>query len=154
MDFKKIEKLFNNKINNVEIGMNDIHLFTEDEIEKAQIGYRCDENGKINENWIGNEYIVIGYESCCGDPIIAKIDDNKFPIYSMFHDDWNTLEKIADNFEQYISLLKEISELDLSNKNDCDEFLKKIKMDISENEYYYWEQLITLAYEFLTDSQN
>ena len=32
---RKIEKLFNNKINNVEIGMNDIHLFTEDEIEKA-----------------------------------------------------------------------------------------------------------------------
>ena len=79
-------ELFERDIDDIEIGISEIHLFSKEEIEDAQIGYRIDENGNPLEEWIGDDYIVIGNDSCCDDPIIAKIDNKDLPIYSMFHE--------------------------------------------------------------------
>lgn len=82
------EKIFNIDINDIEVGLSDIHIYGKDEIEEAQAGYRYNElTGELIEDWIGEKYVVIGNDSCCGDPIIAKIDEEELPIYSMFHDD-------------------------------------------------------------------
>lgn len=144
-------KLFEIDINDVEIGVSEIHLYGKDEIEQGQEGYRY--NGKTKKEikeWIGNEYIVIGDDSCCGDPIIAKIDEKDIPIYAMFHDDWTTLNKVSDSIEQYADILKMIDETDLENKDEINVLLEKIKQ-IVPNYFEYWNDLIMLAYDFYTE---
>ena len=149
MDFPK--KIFNPKINDVEIGVGDIHLFSEEEIEDAQKGYRIDGDGNKIKDWVGDNYFVIGYDSCCGDPIIADLSDDKLPIYSMFHDDWSTLGKISDDFEQFISILEKINNTDLKDESKKDELIKYIKSILPEDGADYWETSIQGAYEFLND---
>jgi len=143
-------ELFERDIDDIEIGISDIHLFSEDEIEDAQIGYSIDEDDNDIEEWIGEEYLVIGVDSACGDPIIVKTDEEQLPIYSMFHDDWDSLELIADSFRQYLELLEKIEITDLENKDECEEFLENVKEIAPNVSYDYWEALIISGYEFLT----
>lgn len=148
------EKIFNIDINDVEVGLSEIHIHSKDEIENAQAGYRYNGlTGEVIEEWIGDEYIVIGNDSCCGDPIIAKIDEEKLPIYSMFHDDWSSLQIIANNLEQYINILKKLDETDLEDKEECKKIVEIIKKEVPNTSVDYWEGLIAAAYEFLTDEE-
>lgn len=148
------EKIFNIDINDIEIGLSDIHIYGKYEIEEAQAGYRYNElTGETIEDWIGEEYIVIGNDSCCGDPIIVKINEEKLPIYSMFHDDWSSLQIIADSLEQFINILKKLDKTDLQNKEECNKALEVIKKAVPNNSFNYWESLIISAYEFLTDEE-
>jgi len=148
------DKIFNIDINDIEVGISEIHIYTKDEIEEAQAGYRYNGVSKEkNEEWIGEEYIVIGNDSCCGDPIIAKIDEEEIKIYSMFNDDWSSLQLIASTFEQFINFLKKIDETNLEDKEECKRLLEQIKTDLPNEAYDYWEGLIVAAYEFLTDEE-
>lgn len=151
---KALEKVFNIDINNIEIGLSDIHIYGKDEIEEAQAGYRYNGlTGEPIEDWIGDEYIVIGNDSCCGDPIIAKIDEEELPIYSMFHDNWVSLQIIANSLEQFTNILKKLDETDLADKEECKNIFKSIKQEVPNISYDYWEGLIASAYEFLTDDE-
>lgn len=94
-------KLFDRDIDDVGIGMSEIHLYSKDEIENGQLGYRIDDKGNEIKEWIGDNYIVIGDDSALGDPTIVDINDDKLPAYNMFHDDWSSLQKIAYDFNQY-----------------------------------------------------
>ena len=148
------EKLLNIEINDVEIGLSDIHIYGRNEIEKAQAGYRYNGlTGELIEDWIGEEYLVVGNDSCCGDPIIAKIDEEEIPIYSMFHDDWSSLQIIAHSLEQFINILKKLDGTNLENKEECKKLLEDIKKEVPNTSSDYWEGLIASAYEFLTDEK-
>ena len=144
-------KIFERNINDIEIGVSEIHLYSREEINEAQIGYQIDSNGNEIKEWIGSNYVVIGNDSCCGDPIIAKIDEEELPVYSMFNDDWSSLELIANSFKQYISILERIDNTDLEDKDECKNILENIKNIVPSVSYDYWEVLIKSAYEFLTD---
>ena len=144
-------EIFDININDVEIGVSDIHLYSKNEIENAQIGYRVDDKGNSIKEWIGDNYIVIGNDSCCGDPIITDLSDDKLPVYSMFHDDWNSLQQITTDFEQYIEILNKIDETDLSNENEKNELISYIKKIVPEDGIEYWSSIIQVAYEFLND---
>lgn len=144
-------KIFERNINDVEVGVSQIHLYSSEEINEAQIGYQIDSNGNKIKEWIGSNYIVVGNDSCCGDPIIVKIDKEELPVYSMFNDDWNSLELIANSFKQYISILERIDNTDLEDKDECKNILENIKNIVTNVSYDYWEGLIKSAYEFLTD---
>jgi len=148
------EEIFNIDINDIEVGLSDIHIYGKDEIEEAQAGYRYNGlTGKPIEDWIGEEYIVIGNDSCCGDPIIAKTDEKGLPIYSMFHDDWSSLQIIANSFEQFKNTLKELDKTNLEDKEECKKIFEDIKKEVPNTAYDYWEGLIAAAYEFLTDEE-
>lgn len=144
-------KIFERNINDIEIGISEIHLYSSDEMNEAQIGYQIDTDGNEIKEWIGKNYLVIGNDSCCGDPIIVKTDEDKLPVYSMFHDDWDSIELIANSFKQYISILEKINGIDLENKDECKNILEDIKSIVPNESYDYWEGLIRSAYEFLTD---
>lgn len=142
------KKLFERSIESVEIGISDIYLYQEDEIEKGQLGYRVKSDGELIEDWIGDNYIIIGKDSCCGDPIIADITDKNLPIYYMFHDDWDSLQHIAYSFEQFLELLEMIDETDISNEVEKDELIEKILDNCPEDGSDFWESIIQCAYEF------
>ena len=44
------------------------------------------------------------YRSYLG--VTLKIDEEEIKIYSMFNDDWSSLQVIANSFEQFINILK------------------------------------------------
>ena len=148
------EKIFNVEVNDVEIGLSEIHIYEKDEIEDAQAGYRYNGlTGEVIEEWFGEEYIVIGNDSCCGDPIIAKVDEEEIPIYFMFHDDWSSLQLIASSLEQFVDILKKLEETDLEDKDECVNVLEDIKQEVPSASYEYWEGCVASAYEFLTDEE-
>lgn len=145
-------KIFNREINDLEMGLSDIHLCSKDEIEDAQAGYRYNGlTGEVIEDWFGDEYIVIGDDSCCGDPIIAKVDEEEIPMYYMFHDDWDSLQKISNSFDEFLDVLKMIDSIDLRDKESCKKLLEDIRKKAKLESYDYWDSLITTSFEFLTD---
>ena len=146
-----LDKIFKRDINDIEIGLSIIHLYSKEEFDDAQIGYRVTKKGeKINE-WIGENFYVIGNDSCCGDPIIVDISDDNLPVYNMFHDDWSMLDKITNSYKQYLDILKEIDNTDLSDEVCVSELTKKIIDNTPKDGADYWDALMQSAYEFLND---
>lgn len=146
------EKIFNRNFEEVDVGGSVLTFYKKDEIENAQIGFRYDNNKKEIKRWKGNEYVVIGNDSTLGDPIIAKIDEKDIPIYNMFHNDWSSFEKVAESFEQYLGILEMIGNTDLYRRDKIIDLLDDIEEIVPKGSYYYWEDLINSAFDFLADA--
>lgn len=148
------EKLFDrdSNIETVEVGISDFYLYPKNEIIEAQAGFRYNaETKELIKDWIGDNYMVIGYDSAGGDPFITDVSSTELPVFTMIHDDWSSLEKITDSFENYISILKMIKETDLSDKDKKDKLLSDINK-LNENKYKdFWDSKINDAYEFYKD---
>lgn len=145
------EKIFDRNFEEVDVGVSTFSFYKKDEIEDAQIGFRYDNNKKEIKGWKGKEYVVIGNDSALGDPIIAKVDEKELTIYSMFHDDWNSFEKVAESFEQYIGILEMIDKTDLHRRDKIIDLLDDIEEIVPENSYFYWKDLINSAFDFFAD---
>ncbi|MBQ7410480.1 MAG: hypothetical protein IJW20_03755 [Clostridia bacterium] len=145
------EKIFDRNFEEVDVGVSTLSFYKKDEIEDAQIGFRYDNNKKEIKKWKGKEYVVIGNDSALGDPIIAKVDEKDIPIYSMFHDDWSSFEKVAESFEQYIGILEMIEKTDLHRRDKIIDLLDDIEEIVPEASYYYWKDLINSAFDFFAD---
>ena len=148
-----IKDLFKRDIESIEIGLSIIHLFNEEEFDDAQIGYRCNKNGEKITDWVGDNFYVIGHDSCCGDPILVDTSDNNLPIYSLFHDDWTQLDKIANSFKEYIDILKMIEKCDLKDEEENSKLLDNILEKAPKEGHDYWEALIVSSFEFLNDEE-
>jgi hypothetical protein len=65
------------------------HLFTKDEFEEGQLGYREDEEGNsftgTNEGDWKESWFVIGYDEDLGDPIFVDINNKNYPILTAEH---------------------------------------------------------------------
>ncbi len=146
------EKIFNRDFEEIDVGISTLTFFKKDELDDAQIGYKYDSNRETIKEWKGDEFVVIGNDSALGDPIIAKIDEEEIPVYSMFHDDWSSFEKIAESFEQYIGVLEMIEKTDLHRRDKIIDLLDEIEEIVPEDSYYYWEDLINSAFDFFSDS--
>ncbi|PGT97987.1 thiamine transporter [Bacillus cereus] len=81
-----LKRIETSKQQDIELGTYEIYVFSENELEKGQIGYRYDkhkssliseENGRWQEGWI-----VIGYETDMGDPVFVNTDDDAYPVYT------------------------------------------------------------------------
>ncbi len=146
------KKIFERDIESVRCGTSDIYFFKESEIENSQRGYRV--NGLTGEpinDWIGDNYYVIGEDSSMGDPIITDISKEELPIYFMMHDDWSSLEMIAYNIEQFIEILHMIDETTITDEVEKDNLIAKIKEIVPEEGFFYWETVIQSGYEFEND---
>ena len=137
-------KIFERNINDLTIGFSTIHLYKKDEIESVQTGYNINENKEIIKDSIGENFLIIGNDSCVGDPIVINLNDDKLPVYTIIHDDCDYLEIIADSFEDYMQMLTNIYNTDFSNKKDCKNLLKEIPDTGSK----YWEALINSAFDY------
>ena len=147
IDIQKIpDEIFESEINDIDIPCGVIHLFSKEEFFEGQAGYIYNKiDMKLIGEWIGKQFFVIGYDSTCGDPIIINIEDKELPVYSMFHDDWTTLEKISDSFKKYVEILKLLNEAKLesnTSQEKIDELLFKIKNIVPEG-IDYWNSIFT-----------
>jgi hypothetical protein len=67
----------------------DISMCSEDEIEKMQLGYSVSINGDplygFDEGDWQEGWVVIGYETGCGDPIFIDLNEGGLPVYTAMH---------------------------------------------------------------------
>jgi len=139
----------NEDIKEADLVAGEIYLFSKNQLLKEQIGYVYDLEKNMIKDWIGENYVVIGHDSTCGDPIILDISNEKFPIYSMFHDDWSTLEKIADSYDEFLKIIKIIKKGKLNLNTPIEkriEVLNKIAV-ISSKSLNYWESSLGIEEE-------
>jgi hypothetical protein len=105
-------------IREIQLGFNGMQFFTPDQLQEGQVGYSITQEG---QSLAGNQegdwrksWIVIGNESCCGDPIFIDTADHNLPVYFASHGAgaWEP-ELIASglkNFVETIKLLKRVSQ--------------------------------------------
>lgn len=70
-------------------GVGGIKLFATAELEQGQVGYAVASDGKSlysdnNGSWRSG-WIVIGYETACGDPLFIDSDDPALPVLTAMH---------------------------------------------------------------------
>lgn len=141
-----------NKLKKLYIGELDIIFFKRENIDAGQIGFRYtgffNEIGEIIDEWPGNEYVIIGYDSTAGcgpDPYIMKTDEKELPIYWLMTDggDWKNPDKIANSFNDFIKIIDCINK-NLNSKNQLNKelILNEIsKINLNEN-MEYWKSLL------------
>jgi hypothetical protein len=117
---KDVEDILNRletlKTNEVEIDFEDeegeiisvsFHLFSKDEFEKEQLGYREDEEGNSfvgnNEGDWKESWFVIGYDEDLGDPIFVDISNKNYPVLTAEHGmgEWEP-SLLYDSLEEFI----------------------------------------------------
>ena len=91
----------------VSLGYGSIHLIPAVELEAAQQGYGVISEGGEKE-W-QDEWVVIGYEGLCGDPIFIDTSDGCFPVFTAIHgmDEWSP-QLIASSFSHFVQILEQL----------------------------------------------
>ena len=145
------ENIFNRNFETIELGSNSISFFKKENLEKEQIGYRFDSEKSELKDWFGKEFLVIGKEELSRNPIIAKTNDKKTPIYMMFGNDKTTMEKVANSFEEYVNVLNMIDNTDLYRKDKINNLMNNIEKIVPQNSMYYWNGLVNNAFYYLAD---
>ena len=141
---KLIKKLKENNYNVFKLKEREqIEIIDADYFNKAQEGFRFDplKNEPIDD-WntlVGENYYVIGFDTDLGDPIIADAGTEGFPIYYMMHDDWESLEKVANSFDEFINNLKSIENIVNTQNQDRStirKFVRKLDKENNTNDFY------------------
>lgn len=89
----------------ISYGVGGIELYPVHEIESAQIGYSVDPSGMSlagdGEGDWRDEWIVIGHETGCGDPVILSTDP-PYPVFTAMHGQgaWE-VDLVAPSLEQF-----------------------------------------------------
>jgi hypothetical protein len=104
------------RVSEVSYGCGGIKIFSAAEIDGGHVGYAvgadgtsfCDrDQGAWRPNWI-----VIGYETACGDPIFIDADDPTLPVFSAPHGEgvWNP-EPVATSIDSFARSLVEFARI-------------------------------------------
>ncbi len=110
------EKILEGVRPEVAFGFSTIHIFRSAEIGSAQIGYAGDPAGNSlagnkGGDWQKN-WIAIGYEGTCGDPIFIDKALAGFPVFTAMHGQgrWDA-KQIATSLEGFGRALSIVAEL-------------------------------------------
>jgi hypothetical protein len=100
----------------VSIGYAGIHLAPVSELESAQQGYSIIPEGDETD-WRA-EWLVIGNEDLCGDPIFIDTDDDDYPVYTAAHGmgEWSP-RLIAFTFKHFVQILQRLQVLARGRSN-------------------------------------
>lgn len=143
------EKLFEITPRQISIGCADMYFYDKDEIADAQIGYRVYPDGRKIKEWLGDEYFVVGNDSTCGDPLFINVNEKNYPVYFMFHDDWeDSIMKIADSLEECEKIFNVLKGVDYTNQESVKNVKESLEKINSKAYKLYWEDVVDLAVEF------
>jgi hypothetical protein len=106
----------------VSCGYRTVRLFQESELEDAQIGYSVGEagedfTGQSDGDWSSN-WLVIGDEDVCGDPIFVDLSETDFSVFTAAHGQgrWDP-ELLASSLTGFIKALAEVHRLSEDRRN-------------------------------------
>lgn len=92
----------------------DFEVFSFKEIDECQIGYSIDSDGNSlvteEEDTWNDSWIVIGYETLCGDPIIIELNEAGYPVCRLMHGmgSWDNGTFLANSMQSFLHILKDI----------------------------------------------
>ncbi len=120
-----------------------LEIIDSDNFVQAQDGFRFNpiKNKPIKE-WnelIGENFYVVGFETSLGDVIIADAGTKGFPIYFMMHDDWDSIMKVANSFNEFIENLKQIENavnVENQDKEVIQKLVEKLDNENGANDFY------------------
>lgn len=103
------------RVKEVSLGSGGVELFNSRSLNRAQIGYAVTPDGKPltgthtgdwRENWL-----VIGKEILCGDPLFIDLDDEVLPVFTAAHGEgaWKPI-RVAPSFTAFAQSLENIAE--------------------------------------------
>jgi hypothetical protein len=136
----------------VSIGYGSIDLTPVEELEAVQQGYGIVPTGSKTD-W-RNEWIVIGNEGLCGDPIFIDTSDENYPVYTAGHGmgEW-TPQLIASSFSNFVQTLNRLQVLARGRTNpveiekkpitdkEREEFFNSIHRDSSAVDVTFWKMI-------------
>ena len=136
----------------VSIGYATIHLAPVRELEGTQQGYSIVPDGETD--W-KDEWVVIGYEDLCGDPIFIDTDVDDYPVYTAAHGmgEWNP-QLIAFTFRHFVQILQQLQVLARGRSNpvelerrpitdqERESFLEFIRRDSPDIDFTFWETIL------------
>ena len=121
----------------VSFGYTNVNLFPAEELKDAQVGYSISDSGEsLTGNKEGDwreEWLVVGSEDLCGDPIFVDLTKPEFPVFTAAHGEgyWNPI-LIASSFQGFINALEEIGRVAQGRKNPIE--LERKPVSASERE--------------------
>ncbi|MCI1695699.1 hypothetical protein [Aneurinibacillus aneurinilyticus] len=150
-DFIKNLELLNDEIDKIREYMT-IEICTINELDEAQIGYGIDSEGnsliKGEASW-DEDWIVIGRETMCGDPIIADAAEAGYSISILMHDmeSWEGGSYLAESISEFLKHLQYIGIFIEQNgtsirKRDIENLVKTISEKDSYTDGDSWELLL------------
>ncbi len=106
----------------VSLGVGGVKLLAIAEIPRAQIGYSVSPGGKSlcdgsSGSW-NPAWIVIGIETCCGDPIILNTSDTMLPVMTAMHGEgsWQPYS-IAKSIRAFTASVREVKRIEAGREN-------------------------------------
>jgi len=138
-------------VDKVSIGYSSIELVPAGELASAQQGY-----GDAGGDW-QPEWLVIGHEGSCGDPLFIDTEDDDFPVYTAEHGQGSwTPRLIAFTFRHFGEILDRLDRLSRSRGNpvalerhplsDSERvsFMEFIRRESPDVDFGFWESLFEL----------
>lgn len=106
----------------VSLGYTAVRVHGVDELEEAQIGYSIDPSGpSLVDGEPGSwqrQWVVIGYEDGCGDPIFIDAETESFPVYTAMHGKGNWEPNlIATGLLNFAAAMREIATVAKGREN-------------------------------------
>ena len=144
-------------IPSVSLGYTTVKIYTAEELQEAQIGYSVDPSGKslIDENDEGSwkkEWLVIGYEDLCGDPIFIDTASEGGPVYIAGHGegDWRP-KRIATTLKGFAEAMNDAAKIATGRETPVEleanpigaegkaDFIARLQRDNPEMGLEFWE---------------
>jgi hypothetical protein len=109
-------------LDKVSCGYRTVTLFPTAELGDAQIGYSVgdageDLTGTSDGDWQAN-WLAIGYEDVCGDPIFIDLSESALPVFTAAHGQgrWDA-ELIASSLTGFLKALAEVDRISTNRRN-------------------------------------
>jgi hypothetical protein len=102
----------------VSLGYQTIRLYRAPGVQALQIGYSVRPAGEPLESDWRKEWVVVGYEECCGDPIFIDSSASGFPVYTAIRGEgtWEAIQ-IAVSLEAFGHALSAVAEVAKGREN-------------------------------------
>jgi len=136
-------------VDKVSIGYSSIELARPGELPSAQQGY-------AGGDWQA-EWLVIGHEGLCGDPLFIDTEDDDLPVYIADHGEGSwTPRLIAFSFRHFGEILDRLGKLSRDRTNPVQlerhpvsdgeriSFMEFIRRESPDVDFGFWESLFEL----------
>lgn len=143
----------------VTFGYTGIELVPQQKLSEAQVGYSSDKNGEyccgISEGDWRREWIVIGRELSCGDPIFIDSNAPDIPVYTAVHGvgGWhpNLISKSYSGFMEILKNFKSVAkgrefptalESNPMTQTEFDSFLEFARTKGELEDTFFWGLMV------------
>jgi hypothetical protein len=139
-------------LDSVSLGYSSVILTPVAELDEAQAGYGVVPKGQKTD-W-HPEWVAIGFEGLCGDPVFIDTKEDDYPVYTAAHGEGSWEPRlIAASFDQFVQILRRLEGLARGRETpkkleanpipakEWDAFLRFIRQGSPQADLGFWSGL-------------